>query len=272
MGSKPESFKGVQEFLFEAPLYARFQLRQDPSNDISILFISDFKIDGHCPFCGRSSTFNRVTPPWNDNQQSYYWLGGRNYVGDIVIVCARNAGHLIRFNLRVANEVIQKVGQYPSFADIAVDESKTYLSVLSDEDAAELHKAIGLAAHGVGIGSFVYIRRIFERLIQARFDEFKTQEDWSEDDFKVLRMVEKIEFLKNHLPAFLVQNKKLYGILSLGIHELEEQQCLSFFEVIRLSAVIILDEDKKKKEELGLRDKLKRAIADYVPKEEGDGG
>src|SRR5262249_12526917 len=95
MGSKPESFKGVQEFLFEAPLYARFQLRQDPSNDISILFISDFKIDGHCPFCGRSSTFNRVTPPWNDNQQSYYWLGGRNYVGDIVIVCARNAGHLI---------------------------------------------------------------------------------------------------------------------------------------------------------------------------------
>ena len=106
----------------------------------------------------------------------------------------------------------------------------------------------------------------------ARFDEFKTQEDWSEDDFKVLRMVEKIEFLKNHLPAFLVQNKKLYGILSLGIHELEEQQCLSFFEVIRLSAVIILDEDKKKKEELGLRDKLKRAIADYVPKEEGDGG
>jgi hypothetical protein len=51
--------------------------------------------------------------------------------------------------------VVQKIGQFPSLADIANDESKTYRSVLTKRDSSEFHKAIGLATHGVGIGSFV---------------------------------------------------------------------------------------------------------------------
>ena len=113
----------------------------------------------------------------------------------------------------------------------------------------------------------MYLRRIFERLIRQRFDEFKAQEGWSDDDFEKRRIVERIELLENHLPPFLVQNKKLYGMLSQGIHELDEQQCLSIFEVIRASTVIILDEDKKKKKELTLRENLERAIASYTPKQ-----
>ena len=162
--------------------------------------------------------------------------------------------------------MIQKVGQFPSFADIALDESKAYRQILNSDDAAELHKAIGLAAHGVGIGAFVYIRRIFERLIWKRFDEFKDQEGWKAEEFQNLRMVEKIEFLKGHLPAFLVSNKKIYSILSLGIHELTEQDCLAFFEVLRTTTTIILDEDKRKKEELALKAKLEKAITSYQPK------
>ena len=71
-----------------------------------------------------------------------------------------------------------KIGQYPSLADIANDESRTYRSVLDETDGAELHRVIGLAAHGVGVGSFVYLRRILERLIAGRFHSFKQQEGW----------------------------------------------------------------------------------------------
>ena len=78
---------------------------------------------------------------------------------------------------------LQKIGQFPSLADIAIDESKTYRTVLTPEDSSQFHKAIGLAAHGVGIGSFVYLRRIFERLVISRFAEFKTVEGWADDDF-----------------------------------------------------------------------------------------
>ena len=34
-----------------------------------------------------------------------------------------------------------------------------------ERDLKELRKAIGLHAQGIGVGAFVYVRRIFERLI-----------------------------------------------------------------------------------------------------------
>ncbi len=74
----------------------------------------------------------------------------------------------VEFFLYITGGLIQKVGQFPSLADIANDESKAYSSVLKGTDARELHTAIGLAAHGVGIGSYVYLRRVFEHLIERR--------------------------------------------------------------------------------------------------------
>jgi len=55
-------------------------------------------------------------------------------------------------------------------------------------------------------------------------------------------MVEKIELLKEHLPPFLVANKAIYSILSVGIHELDEQECLKHFEALKVGIELILDE------------------------------
>lgn len=66
-------------------------------------------------------------------------------------------------------------------------------------------------------------------------------------------MEEKIELLKSYLPPFLVENKTLYSILSLGIHELDEQNCLAHFDTLRVGIEIILDEqldEFKKKEKI----------------------
>jgi hypothetical protein len=60
-------------------------------------------------------------------------------------------------------------------------------------------------------------------------------------------MTKRIELLKDRLPEFLVKNKKLYWILSLGIHELDEADCLGFFSVIRGSTIYILEEINGKK-------------------------
>jgi hypothetical protein len=80
------------------------------------------------------------------------------------------------------------------------------------------YKAIGLVAQGEGIGSFVYLRRVFERLIQSRFDQFKQEEGYNDDDFFKFRMDEKIAFLKEHLPPSLVEIRKIYSIFNKGIH------------------------------------------------------
>ena len=170
--------------------------------------------------------------------------------------------------------VVEKIGQYPSLATITNDELARYRKFMSREDGVEFFKATGLAAHGVGIGSFVYLRRVFERLITKRFDEFKQVEGWSDDAFRKLRMAEKIALMKNHLPEFLVQNAKIYSILSSGIHSLTEARCAGFFEVLKDSIVTVLEDDMKRKDELDRRNRLTKAIAglDLGEGEEVDAG
>jgi hypothetical protein len=172
-GLKP--FSNIFEFLFRAPLYERYSFDHE-NRQLQGLLSREFTVDGHCPFCNRQSTFVRVEG--GISKEAWAKLAARQieYVRDYVIACVRDDNHRISFNIRAIDRVIQKVGQFPSFADIANDESKKYRNLLSKEDAAELHKAIGLAAHGVGIGAYVYIRRIFERLIHSRFAEWKDRD------------------------------------------------------------------------------------------------
>lgn len=256
-------FPSIAEFLFDAPLYAEFQLVKGQQEIEMIYGRREVRIDGHCPFCHKLSTFkvHGTHIPggiqWDNIETRYA------FEDDLKLECARHKHHVIYFKLRISNLCIQKIGQYPSLADIANDESKIYRSVLTAEDSAELHKAIGLAAHGVGIGSFVYLRRIFERLIIAHFERFKQHEGWDDAEFYPARMEDKIGLLKDHLPPFLVSNKRIYSILSIGIHELEEKQCLSFFEIMKQSIIFILEEDKRQKEEQELRDKFSKAIASF---------
>ena len=154
-----------------------------------------------------------------------------------------------------------KIGQYPSLADIANDESKQYQQILQPSDAAEFHRAIGLAAHGVGIGSFVYLRRIIERLIGSCFEENKTAQGWPDEDFYRLRMAEKIGFLSGHIPDFLVDNKDVYRVLSKGLHELSEEECLAYFDVLKMAIVVILEEEQEKRKRAERKTVLTKAIA-----------
>jgi hypothetical protein len=48
-----------------------------------------------------------------------------------------------------------KVGQYPSIANLHISRFKDFTKVISKEKIKEVTRGIGLAANGVGIGSFV---------------------------------------------------------------------------------------------------------------------
>lgn len=150
-------------------------------------------------------------------------------------------------------KTLTKVGQYPSVADFHVSEIKQYSKLLPPEKLKEFSRAIGLAANGVGIGSFVYLRRIFEYLIGQALIKAIDEKATNEGDFQRARMDEKIELLKLYLPQFLVDNKSMYSILSLGIYELDEKSCLVHFDTMRVGIEIILDE---KLEELRKQEKI----------------
>ena len=251
-----------EQFAFQTPLYTKMYLPDDLLLKATLIGRRPTKVDGHCPMCGQSTTFScSSVSTWNlqvtDNANKVREADGYR---SLYLSCARDRDHKIHYWFLLENDTVEKVGQDPSLADIANDEAATYRNVLSKKDAMELHKAIGLAAHGVGIGSFVYLRRIFERLIYGRFHSFRETEGWVEEDFRKLRMDEKVKFLKGHIPTFLYEHRELYSILSKGIHELSEKDCLAVFEPIKLSLKIILDEDKKKQEELELHRQASAAI------------
>ena len=73
------------------------------------------------------------------------------------------------------------------------------------------------------------------------------------EEFEGLRVSEKIALLKGYLPDVLVNNKQLYTVLSKGVHELSEQECLKYFPVLSSLMFFVLEEElenRKKQEHL----------------------
>jgi len=129
---------------------------------------------------------------------------------------------------------------------------------MSEEDYSELNKAIGLKSHGNGVGSFVYLRRIFERLIK-----YKIQEKFQGTDVSrvtSLRTKEKIESVKEMLLEFVLNNTALCSILSKGIHDLDEKFCISHFETLKSAILLILEEDYQRKRNESVKKEISNDI------------
>jgi len=237
----------LSEFCLEIPLYMAFDLNQSVEHDLYHLISAAENIDCYCVDCKKDSVFNgeatEIEPSYNFSIRDRLFFKK--------FKCSRVPGHEIYFLFQIKSKQVFKIGQFPSHADISLPEILKYRKVLKDDDYKELHRAVGLVAHGVGIGAFVYLRRIFEKLIENSHVIAASQKEWDEDAYSRCRMSERIALLKDHLPDFLVQQKALYGILSKGIHELTEQECLEAFPVVKLGIELILDEqiEKKKREE-----------------------
>ena len=106
-------------------------------------------------------------------------------------------------------KVIIKVGSYPSIRDFHKDDIKKYEKVLSDKQKAELLTAINIYNNGVGIGAYVYLRRIFEGIVFEEGVNAISEGKISEGDFRKMRMDDRIVALKDRLPSFLYEHHTL---------------------------------------------------------------
>jgi len=250
------------DFYFEASLYQPVKINElesdilkweiDGYNSISH-FETTFKIDSDYRI---HIEYNHIYPLRGSMTSPYHWYIFVN------LICKRDINDEIIFLLHVNGDAIVKVWQYPSLADIQFAElGKKYNKVLPEEDLRDFKKAIGLYAHDAWAWSFVYLRRIFERLIYSTYEEHKSELWLLEEDFQNKRMAEKVEVLEHFLPEQLVEMKVIYWILSKWVHELSEQECKIYFSPMKLSIELILDE---KIEMQAKKDKDKRAKAEII--------
>lgn len=196
-----------------------------------------------------------------------YALSNRTF--QCLFRCSRINEHDLRFFFRVSGGAIEKIGQFPSLADLTFEDTRRYVPVLGESRTREFRKAIGLAAHGVGVGSFVYLRRIFEFLLEEAAREAATVPGWDQDTFQRARIEDRIQILASYLPEFIVQNRGIYGILSKGIHSLSEDECLAHFQTVKLVVELILDERLMQIER---REKVARAQRELQALRSGHGG
>lgn len=247
-------------FHLEMPLYLDIDL-SSKENSIRVHELMHFNdtIDAYCVSCKKESVFDTSQRYPHD----YETWEGDNGVGTVKYECTRDNSHEYKVYYLKIGDSFQKIGQYPSTADFQIPQAKKYRKILGEEKYKEFIRGIGLAAHGVGIGSFVYLRRIFENLIQEARLKI-TDKKFAEKKYNSARMDDKIKMLEKYLPKFLVDNRSLYKILSTGVHDLDDAECLKYFETVKIGIEQILDEQIIKVEQEEKAKKAREAISEAL--------
>lgn len=265
----------VQSLCLDHTLYAAIQL--NPERDVNFLSSLKFgaqKFDAHCIYCGQGATFRTSQGRMPADVAQAEILRGVKGGADpkrltleggqfaLHLWCSRHPDlHLYSYFFDYNNwqGVLTKVGQKPSLEDVAGADIERYRTILGAE-FAELRRATGLFAHGIGIGSFVYLRRIFESLVEAaRLTADPAGE--REAEFRNMRMTDRVSELAAHLPPAVVKFKDTYSILSLGLHELSEEECKRYFPAVRAAVIAMLEQRYEASEKAKVAAELDRAVA-----------
>ncbi|MGN4562267.1 hypothetical protein ACTFP3_29125 [Bacillus cereus group sp. MYBK5-2] len=269
----------IETLFLSTSLYEELDFPEDYKVIFKKLFLSsdELQFDCFCIHCEKESTFkfNDKTlknpyykTPFEAQAKSEIHLYWNTFSFPIQLEFACQRNHLHKYSIMFisqGNDKLIKIGQYPSIASLELHSINKYRKILKS-DYRDFSKAIRLYSHDVGAGSFVYLRRIFENLIEECRQEAQKNHSFDNDAFQRSRMDEKIMMLQTYLPPFLVENRKLYGILSKGIHELDEKTCLELFPNVKLAIELILDEKLYQLEKENKIQSSKKFIAAAVEK------
>lgn len=160
--------------------------------------------------------------------------------------------------------IIRKIGQFPSQAESQLLDTSKYRKVLGDK-YNDYTLGIQLNASGVGAGALVYLRRIFESILEDSHLRCVELENWDEKVYKDAHIDEKIEMVESRNEILIPKElqairKKFYGALSKGIHELPENECRELFPAFRYVIESVLDARMAKLEQEKKRNEMIKVI------------
>ena len=254
----------VGKFFFDVPLYRPIRFT-DSTELFGLLGKFTHSIDGYCNQCGRETVFHTQASGFDIDKHwpTEFFIEAkcqRKHHSLKVAVSAQVAKMSTNGGLSFQwAGLIEKIGQTPSHADISIGELGRFNDVLKGKDRPEFVRAIGLAANGVYIGAFVYLRRVFERLVERAKD--RAGDTIDSRAFENSRMSDKIAMLDAQLPEFMLKNKRVYGVLSKGIHTLDEEKCGKLYDLMKQSCLLMLEQEKELKEKTDFEKSLELAIS-----------
>ena len=237
MGIEPSLLSRRQQIVIEDPLYTTYDVSSSIDDDSVAMFaFSRGHLDAYCPNCKTKSVYMvDHGMSYSDKVKNLPLTG----VFSVEARCTRHGVDLFKQTGKLYStfyrnfDTMIKIGQFPSRAVLDFGSLDSVFDIeLNKSFRAELGTAIGLRAHGIGVGSFVYLRRIFEGLVEDAHQKAMLSEGWNDAKYRSNRMSEKIKMLHNYLPSRLTRTANMYSILSKGIHEMDENECKKYFDLV----------------------------------------
>jgi hypothetical protein len=274
-------FKGVpmpinktMQNIVDMPLYEQLLIDEEIKNTLSDYLdnkeYNQLSVELYCIHCKNNSTFNPLFGAQLDSRKStipsFAFFNEKIQFAVLHYKCARDTTHYYSFQLMIKDNNLIKIGQFPSKADIEIPEYNRFSKIIPEDKLSDLKRSAGLASHGIGAGSFVYLRRVFEYLLEEAHKKAVTENKIDDQLYLKSRVLERIDLLKEYLPVFMLENKQLYAILSKGVHELTEDECLASYSIIKGTIEIILEEILEKKEKEKREEKLRKEISNIHSK------
>ncbi len=282
-------------FLINKGLYDSIEITKDSIDELIALLEGKVKLDVYCVKCKTKRVFSinensenislaeqfekyKITEelssdklPWesdeeeSDNDINWSLFNSDDLTKMSLIVisfhCSMDDCHKLFYIATITNNKMIKIGQYPSIADMSFCDLDEFRKDIDKASMKEFRRAIGLHAQGIGVGSYVYLRRIFERILDTAKCNAEADSSVDFSNYEKLKVVEKIKLLKDYLPDMISNNPIIYGIVSKGIHELSEDDCIKYFPVLKEAILMILRQWADKRKEQDAIKKLEASIS-----------
>lgn len=231
----------------------------------NMLLSGDKNFMAYCPHCNKETTFKRSE--WYDSNRKridiiqetheeheiqeailnhmfccyeyHQFIKNDNRKDGLFIQeyeCCMNNKHKT-YNIYIINDnKIIKIGQYPSDVDKSIILAKEIQNVCSNNEIKELRRyfktALVMESYGYGIAGLLYLRRAFEKMIAISENKIK---------FNNIGMTMKERIKKNPLlPKEIKDNSRIYNVISEGIHNETEEECIDLFKIIKSGLIILI--------------------------------
>lgn len=271
----------IKEFLEDSPLYIWREFKMPKLNRIG-LWIN--QIDAFCETCKQIRPFQdnpinskeqrkKIEDNWRQSDEIEQAFNprqkpierkrlstGQTYFEFLCVSCRKERYKFCVHQLASEDTIkLQKFGELPRKQ---LERYKLLQKFFSD-DSDCYEKAVVCLSHGYGIAAFAYLRRIIENNILKLLDVLQEDINSSGGNIEIEKALaelrkesptsDKIKIANNALPAYLKPDGlnplgKLYGILSDGVHQLSDQECLERADIVKECLKFLISELATRKE------------------------
>lgn len=193
---------------------------------------------------------------------TYKYFNNIVYI-DYTLSCRNKKEHLQKVILKLVFKdngevIIIKIGQDPINYELVNSKLKKYKKQLDKIDAyKDYKKSIQNENRSEYISACVYLRRIYEKIINYYLLAYNDTKLYKIENEKKIEMIK-----KNLNPMLLNEYKISYSLLSTAIHELSDLEILEFYDSLKQFIDLQLLYEKSKYDEEIAINELKRDLSD----------